>query len=403
MNDYSLKATRLHTRAIHAGEAPDPVTNASSPNIVMSTTYLADTDISFSAEDFGEDTPFVYTRWGNPTIDQLEKKLAALDGTEAALAFASGMAAITALFLHSLKPGDHLIVSDVSYAATAELTNDLIPSLGIEVSRVNLSDLNQVEAAVRNNTRLIYAESPANPIIRLTDIDAISKIAKKHGIKTAVDATFASPIAIRPSEYGADYVIYSLTKYHCGHGDAIGGTILGSKADLAQIKKRIAIRTGGIISPFNAWLILRGIATLPIRMKAHEEGALKVAKFLEGHPKVTQVIYPGLSSHPQHDLAQRQMQNFSGMLTFQVQDGARAARILAKNLGIIHYAVSIGHHRSLIFYIPTNELLRTSFPLNKEQEKSYRAYAGDGIFRFSVGLEDPEDLIQDLMQALSEI
>jgi methionine-gamma-lyase len=392
---------KMRTIAIHAGEFPDPVTKASAPSIVMSTTFIADPNISFSAEDFGDDTPFVYTRWGNPTVEQLEKKLAALEGAEAGLAFASGMAAITALLFYSLSPGDHLIVSDVSYAATAELTNDLIPSLGIEVSRVNLSDLNQVQKAIRSNTKLIYAESPANPIIRLTDIENISRIAHEKGINVAVDATFASPVAYRPLELGADYTIHSLSKYLCGHGDAIGGAILGKKEDISVIKKRIAIRTGGIISPFNAWLILRGVATLPIRMQAHEEGALQVATFLENHPKVTKVIYPGLKSHPQYDLAKRQLHNFSGMLTFQTKDGLKAAKLFSEHLEVIHYAVSLGHHRSLLFYLPTNDLLRTSFPLTPEQELSYREYAGDGIFRFSVGLEDPEDIITDLQQVLS--
>ncbi|HWQ64851.1 MAG TPA: PLP-dependent transferase, partial [Methanospirillum sp.] len=249
--------------------------------------------------------------------------------------------------------------------------------------------------------RLIYAESPANPIVRLTDIENIAELAHKRGIKVAVDATFASPVAYRPLEIGADFVIHSLSKYLCGHGDAIGGAILGKKQDIAAIKKRIAIRTGGIISPFNAWLLIRGIATLPIRMKAHEEGALQVATFLENHPKVTKVIYPGLVSHPQHDLAKKQLQNFSGMLTFQVKDGSRAAKLFSEHLEVIHYAVSLGHHRSLLFYLPTSDLLRTSFPLTPKQEVAYREYAGDGIFRFSVGLEDPEDIIQDLQQVLS--
>ncbi|MDD1694450.1 MAG: PLP-dependent aspartate aminotransferase family protein [Methanoregula sp.] len=393
----------IRTDAIHAGESPDPVTGASAPSIVMSTTFIADAGASFSAEDFGENTPYLYTRWKNPTVDQLEQKLAALEGAEAALAFGSGMAAVTATFLYNLSAGDHLVISDVSYAATAEMTNELLPRFGITVTKVDMSDPENVRAALRPTTRLIYAETPANPILRLTDIAALAPIAREHGARLAVDATFSSPVGIRPLGLGADYVIHSLSKYICGHGDAIGGAVLGQKEDIARIRKEVAIRTGGILSPFNAWLIQRGAATLPLRMKAHEEGAFAVARFLEAHPKVTRVIYPGLPSYPQHALAKRQLRNFSGMVTFQVSDGARAATILADRLTVIHYAVSLGHHRSLIFYLPTQEMLRTSFRLTPEQEQSYRAFAGDGIFRLSVGLEDPADLIADLAYALDGI
>jgi methionine-gamma-lyase len=390
----------VKTLAVHAGEAPDPVTGASAPNIVMSTTYIADPEASFSAEDFGEGTPYIYTRWGNPTIAQLERKLAALEGAEAGLAFASGMSAVSGLLLGTLQQGDHLVLSDVSYAGTAEFAGDFLPRFGIEVTRADFSDLDSVAQAVRPNTRLIYAESPANPIVRLTDLRAVAAIAKAAGVLFAVDSTFATPIATRPIELGADFVVHSLTKYIGGHGDALGGAVLGRAADIGALRKGIGIHGGGTLSPFNAWLILRGAATLPIRMKAHEEGALAVARFLEGHAAVTRVIYPGLPSHPQAELARRQMKNFSGMLTFQVRDGLAAARQLAKRLEVIHYAVSLGHQRSLVFYLSTDDMLRTSFKLSSEGEASYRAFAGSGVFRLSVGLEDPIDLCGDLSQAL---
>jgi len=393
----------IRTTAIHAGESPDPVTGASAPSIVMSTAFVADAGTSFSAEDFGDNTPYLYTRWKNPTVDQLEKKLAALEGAESAIAFGSGMAAVTALLLYTLRAGDHLVISDVSYAATAEMTNVLLPRLGITVTKVDMSDPENVRAAITPATKLVYAESPANPIIRLTDIEAVAKIAHATGAQFAVDATFSSPIGIQPTRRGADFTLHSLTKYICGHGDAIGGAIITSAAHTAAIRKDVAIRTGGILSPFNAWLIQRGAATLPLRMKAHEEGAQAVAEFLESHPKVTRVIYPGLASHPQHDLAQRQLSNYSGMVTFQVKDGGNAAPVLAKRLSVIHYAVSLGHQRSLVFYLPTSEMLRTSFRMTPAQEASYRKYAGDGIFRLSVGLEDPADLIADLSFALDGI
>lgn len=389
------------TRAIHAGEHPDPVTGASAPNLVMSTTFVTEAGASFSAEDFGENTPFIYTRWGNPTIAQLERKLANLEGAEACIAFASGMSAITSLLLQTLKPGDHFIISDVSYAGTAEFARDFLPAHGIEVSRVDLSDPALLEAAIRPNTRLVYAETPANPILKLTDITAIAAVTHRAGAKLAVDSTFATPVATRPIELGADLVVHSLTKYLGGHGDAVGGAVLGRADDLAPLRKGASIHLGGTISPFNAWLIMRGLATLAIRMRAHEEGALAVANALENHPRVKRVIYPGLASHPQAELARWQMNNFSGMLTFQVHgDGEEMARVFSDRLQTVHYAVSLGHHRSLIFYLSTAEMLRTSFPLTSEQETVYRAYAGDGIFRLSIGLEDPGDLIADLSQAL---
>jgi len=391
---------RLRTLCVHGGEAPDPITKAAAPNLVMSTTFIAEPDASFSVEGFEEGENFVYTRWANPTVAQLEKKLNILEGSESCIAFASGMAAVSALLLHSLSAGDHLVISDVAYAATAEMTNDMIPRLGIRVTKVNMSDIGALRSALTPKTKLVYAETPCNPILRLTDIGAVAEIAHRSGARLAVDSTFATPVATQPLSLGADYVIHSLTKYLCGHGDAIGGALLGPTSELAEVRKKTAIRTGGILSPFNAWLIMRGLATLPIRMEAHQQAAMQVASFLQGHPKVTKVIYPGLATHPQHELAKRQMSNFSGMITFQVQNGPGTARVFAERLRIIHYAVSIGHHRSLIFYLPTEDMLETSFRLTPDQQQSYREYAGDGIFRLSVGIENGEDLCEDLNRAL---
>ena len=389
------------TQAIHAGEYPDPFTNASSPNLVMSTTYVATADAEFSVEGMGENDAFLYTRWSNPTVRQLEEKLSVLEGAETAVAFASGMSAVTALLLHQLKAGDHAVISDVAYAALSEITNEMIPGLGIEITKVNTSDAEAVRNAVRANTRLIYIETPCNPLLRLTDIAATAEIAHRAGAKLAVDSTFATPLATRPLALGADFVIHSLTKYLGGHGDALGGAILGRKEDLVSLRKKTAIRLGGSLSPFNAWLILRGRATFPLRMRVHEENALKVARFLEHHPAVRRVIYPGLPSHPQYELAKRQMKNFSGMITFQVENGKERARKFAENLQILHYAVSLGHHRSLIFYLESKSLQETSFRLaTPGQMQSWNDFAGEGIFRLSVGLEDATDLIADLENIL---
>jgi methionine-gamma-lyase len=390
----------LQTLAVHAGEGPDPTTHASAPNLVMSTTFLIDPDVAFSAEELEPDAPFVYTRWANPTVRQLEEKLARLEGAEAGMGFASGMAAIAALFADVLRPGDHLIMSDVAYAGASELVNSIVPRGGVEVSRVDLSDLDALQAALRPATKLVYAETPANPILRLTDIAAAAELTHAAGAKLAVDSTFGTPVATRPVELGADFVLHSLTKYIGGHGDAVGGALFGSEEDLTQVRRGPGVHVGGVMSPFNAWLIMRGAATLPVRMRAHQEGALEVARFLEGHPKVTRVLYPGLPSHPQHGLARRQMDNFAGMVSFCVEDGPGTARLFARDLQTVHYAVSLGHHRSLIVYLPTADLLGTSFRMDAAQEAAYREYAGDGLFRLSVGLEDAADIVADLEQAL---
>ncbi|MFV0313063.1 MAG: trans-sulfuration enzyme family protein [Dysgonomonas sp.] len=400
-SDFLLNAGE-QTKAIHGGEFPDPVTKASSPNLIMSTTFITDADAGFSVEGLDENDSWLYSRWGNPTVHQLEEKLAICEGAETAVAFASGMGAIVALLFHLLKAGDHAIVSDVAYAALAELTNEMIPGLDIEITKVNTSDLKSLKEAVKSNTRLIYIETPCNPLLRLTDIAAVAEIAQEAGAKLAVDSTFATPAATKPLALGTDFVIHSLTKYLGGHGDALGGVILGSKENLVPLRKKTAIRFGGVLSPFNAWLILRGLATFPLRMRVHQENALKIAAYLEKHPKVKRVFYPGLPSHPQYELAKRQMKNFSGIITFQIDNGRSQARKFVERLQIIHYAVSLGHHRSLIFYLDSNELLKTSFKFSTPQQlESWNDFAGDGLFRLSVGLEDAGDLISDLERALA--
>ena len=397
-----MKDKAPRTRAVHAGEAPDPLTGASAPNLVMSTTFTMEEPAGFSINAFEGEIPYIYTRWGNPTIRVLEEKLAALEGTEDCVAFGSGMAASAAVMFESLNSGDHLVISDVNYAGTAELARGTLPKYGIGVSAVDMTDLVALQAAIRPETRLIWLETPANPILRLTDIAAVAAIAKRHGLAVAVDSTLATPIATRPAELGADFVVHSLTKYIGGHGDALGGAVLGSRERLQPLRTHALIYFGGVISPFNAWLIARGTATLPIRMRAHEEGALHLAEFLENHPAVARVNHPGLDSHPQRELAKKQMRNTSGMLSFQVHgDGAALAGRMAKELEVIHYAVSLGHHRSLIYWIDTDAMMKSTFKLSGEQLAHYREYAGDGVFRLSVGLEDANDLCRDLDGVLS--
>ena len=397
-----MEDTGIKTRAVHGGETIDPHTGASAPNLVMSTTFALQEPAGFSIhafEDEGE-LPFIYTRWGNPTVKMLEDKLAALEGAQDCVAFSSGMAATAALLLTVLKSGDHLIVSDVNYAGTAELARTTLPAHGIDTTAVDTSRVEDVAAAIRPETRLIWIETPANPILRLTDIAAIASIAKQHGALLAVDSTFATPVATRPIEHGADFVVHSLTKYIGGHGDALGGAVLGNTEALAPLRNHALVHFGGCISPFNAWLIARGAATLPLRMAAHETGAQAVAIFLEDHPAVLRVNYPGLPTHPQHDLAARQMTNYGGMMSFQAKGGEALARRMAKELDIVHFAVSLGHHRSLIYWIETQAMMDSTFKLTGAQLASYREFAGTGLFRLSVGLEDPQDICRDLAKVL---
>lgn len=391
------------TTAIHAGETPDSKTGASSPNLVMSATYVSEEATGFSASDMNEGSAYRYSRWANPTVGSLQEKIAAMEGTQACLCTASGMAAMSAIFFTVLSAGDHVIVSDVSYAGVAELVRDTLPRFGIEASLVDMSNPFNVAKAMRPNTKLVHCETPANPIIRLSDLTAICKVAKKGGAKVSCDSTFASPIATKPASFGVDYVMHSITKYIGGHGDAVGGAVCGTTEDIAALNLEAGIHHGGVLSPFNAWLIARGAATLPLRMRAHEENAMELATWLEDHPKITRVLYPGLKSHPQHDLAARQMNNYSGMISFQVgseAQGLALAERMTNELKIFHYAVSLGHHRSLIFWMPTSGMMETSFKLEGAQLDSYRNYAGDGIFRVSVGLEDSVDLIRDLDNVL---
>ena len=388
------------TRAVHSGESPDAATGASAPNIVMSSTFVIDEPISFSAQDKPDDAPYVYSRWDNPTVTVLQDKLAALEEAEACRCFASGMAATSALLLSTLSQGDRLVMSDSNYPGTAELARKTLTRLGVDVILADLSDLEEAARAITAGVRLVWAETPANPTLRLTDIRGVAELAHSVGAEFAVDSTFASPVATRPLKLGADYVVHSLTKYCCGHGDAMGGAVLGRRDKLRNVESDGQIYMGGVISPFNAWLINRGLATLPMRMQVHQTNATRVAEFLEGHKKVKKVLYPGLPSHPQFDLAVRQMDNFSGIVSVQIDNGPGLVQRMMSDLKIFHYAVSLGHHRSLIYWLGTDDLMQSSYGLEGRALDAYRVFAGDGVFRISVGLEDPGDLCDDLAQIL---
>ena len=396
-NTANLKPSTI---AVHAGEFVDPVTRASSPNLVMSSTFLHKTITGFSARALEEETGFVYGREGSPTVKQLEDKLAALEGGEAALCFASGLAATHSLIAGRLSSGDHLIMPESNYVGIGELSRDTLPRFGIETSHVDMSDLAAIAAAIKPNTKMIWIETPSNPTMMVTDIAAVATLAHARGVRdVVVDSTFAPPMCTKPLELGADFVMHSLTKYIGGHGDAMGGAIIGRAQDIADLNLEANVHFGGILSPFNAWLIMRGAATLPLRIKAHQEGALYLAQKLEAHPAIKHVFYPGLPSHPQHLIAKRQMKNFSGMLTFQThENGPAVGKRMIEMLQFIHYAVSLGHHRSLVCWIGTDAIDKSSYKHGAEALARYRSYTGDGVFRLSVGIEDGQDLWNDLVQ-----
>ena len=394
---------RPATRALDGGLVPDPVTRAIAPNISMSVNNVfAPGAGTFSAE--GADLtaqPYLYARWTNPTVRDLERRLASLEGGEDALATATGVAAIAAVFLALLQAGDHLILSDVCYAGAYELATRILPGFGIEVTPVNLSDLAALRAAIRPNTRLIHAKSPCNPLLRLTDLAGLAAIAREAGVLTSVDSTLATPVLTRPLSHGIDLVIHSLTKFINGHGDALGGAVIGRSALVSRIRSQSGVYLGASLGAQNAWLILRGIDTLFPRLRTASASALELARWLEGYPGVARVIYPGLESHPQFGLAKRQMDLPGGMLTFQVAEPAAIAVRMAERLRVIHYAFSLGHQRSICVLIPTAEIQASTYQMAGAGLADYRRYAGDGVFRLSVGLEDVADLQDDLARALA--
>ena len=402
-DDIILKNTLGEaTIAIHGAEGERVPGEAVAKPPILATSYFTHPDaIGFSASDLKADAPHFYTRWSNPTLELLERRVALLEGAEAAVSFTSGMAAIVTLFHDRLQAGDHLLLSNVCYAGVSEYAHHTLHRSGIEVSAVDTSRPENVAAAMRPNTRLVHIETPANPILRITDIAAVAKLAHAGGAELSVDSTIATPLATRPLDLGADYVCHSLTKYFCGHGDALGGAIVGRADRMAALRKDGLIHMGGVLSPFAAYLILRGMETMPLRMERHEANARKVAEFLEGHAKVRRVLWPGLRTHPGHEIAARQMRNFSSLLSFSLKaDSAAMARQVAERLQVVSYAVSLGAAKSLCFYISTDDILPSSFPLTGADEHAYREQAGEGVFRLSVGLEDANDIIADLQQAL---
>lgn len=393
----------FETLAIHSGhEPPEPGSGTLIPPLDMSASFaLAEYHPDFFAALRDTDPPpYIYTRWANPTLETLAERLAVLERSEAGLVMASGMAAVSSLVLTLLSAGDHLVATDVCYVGSAQLFTQHLPRFGIDVTLVDTSDVAQVRAALRPNTRLLFAETPANPTLQISDIAALAEVAHGAGIPLAVDSTFAGPALQQPIPLGADYVIHSLTKFLNGHGDALGGVVLGTRDALRRVRQDMLMHLGGVLSPFNAWLILRGLVTLPLRMERHSENGLAVARFLEGHPSVQRVLYPGLASHPQHEVAKRQMRAYGGMVTVQLKGGIGANRKLAERARLFRYATSLGHMHSLLSCYATSTFLDPVTYLSEEQKAHIREWMGTSFVRLSVGLENVNDLIADLDQAL---
>lgn len=382
------------TRAIHAGEESLPKTGPPIPPIYQNSTFRFATADECVGGFTDESADQVYTRWGNPTQSVLEAKIAALEGSEDALVTASGMAAISTTLLALLEQGDHVVAMDSLYSASHNLFNEDLPRMGIETTFVDGTDTSEIEQAIRANTRAIYIESPANPTLNLVDIRACAEIAQIHDIMTIIDNTFASPCGQLPITLGIDVVLHSMTKYLSGNGTVIAGAIAASTRFIRRAKTQVLRNFGGVISPFNAWLTIHGITTLPLRFARHCENAHQVATFLESHPAVEWVRYPGLPSHPQHQLAKRQMQSFGGMIAFELKNGVEGGKQLVNRIQLCSLAVSLGDARTLICHPASTTHLHVSAEVRRQSGIT------DGLVRLSVGLEDAEDIIADLDQAL---
>jgi methionine-gamma-lyase len=395
--EYGFATLCIHGKKHLDKHDPGRPIRAVSTPIFQSSTFAFTSADQGAAVFAGEDDGYVYTRLGNPTQTALETEMAYLEKAEAALALSSGMAAATTAVLTCCQAGDHIVSGDTLYGGTHQLFTQTLPRLGIRVTEVDARDPQNVAAAITRRTRLIYIETPANPTLVLTDIAAVCEIARRKKIPVLVDNTFCTPYFQNPLALGADIVLHSATKYIGGHGDTVAGILAGSSEWILRARMEILRDTGGCISPFNAWLLLRGLKTLPVRMDRHQQNALEVAQFLSYHPKVTQVIYPGLKIHPQHDLARRQQRGFGGMISFLIQGGREAGKIVMDSVELCTLAVSLGDVDTLIEH-PAS-MTHSTYAMNELQAVGI----DPAMIRLSVGLEDIDDIIADLRQAMARV
>ncbi|QQX78839.1 PLP-dependent transferase [Shewanella sp. KX20019] len=387
---------QLATQVIHAGREPNETGALVSP-LCQSATFVFDSAEQGGARFAGEEAGYIYTRLGNPTTAELERKIAALEGSDSAAATASGMAAVSAALLANLQMGDHLVASNAVYGCTFALMNSQLAKFGIEVTLVNFCNLAEIEAAITSNTKVIFCETPVNPHLEVFDLDAIASIAKQHNLVSVVDNTFMTPLLQQPIKHGIDIVIHSATKYLNGHGDVIAGIVCASHEQMDVIKYEVLKDIGAVISPHDAWLILRGLKTLDVRVSRHCDNAEKVAQFLEAHTKVSKVYYPGLRSHSGNEYMGRQMKRAGGVIAFELDADLQDSIAFINHLELFSIAVSLGDAESLIQH-PAS---MTHSPYSEEQ----RARAGitDNLLRISVGLEAVEDIIAALDEALTAL
>ena len=385
----------LATRTVHHPALRLPSLPVATP-LYQSSTFKVEEAATIAQYAQQIQPPAFYTRWGNPTTEVWENLMADLEGGEKCLAFSSGMAAVSTTLLELLEPGDHVVSGSSLYTATTKVFSNDLPKLGIEVDFVDATEPENFARAVRANTRMFYLETPANPTMLLTDLEAVCEISRQHAILTVVDNTFASPFNQRPLAAGADVVVHSATKYLSGHSDVVGGCAVTNAETAARLwDKRTML--GGCIDPFAAWLLLRGMKTLALRMRQHNQNAMAVAQSLQCHPAVKRVFYPGLPSHPEYELAGRQMNGFGGMVAFEVRGGREAGVRAVESTRLALLAVSLGGIETLIEH-PAS---MSHAPLSAEQ--LHRAGIPAGLIRLSVGIEDPEDLIADLSRALGKL
>ena len=379
---------KFDTKVVRSGISPDPTTGAIVPPIYQSATYVL--------EEVGKDKGYDYTRASNPTRAVLENNLADLDGGKHGICFSSGMAAVDSI-MKLFKSGDHIVCSDDVYGGVSRLYNNLLVNYDLTFTYVNSSNPQEVEDAIQDNTKLIWIETPTNPLLKVTDLDVVGKIAKKHGILYGVDSTFSTPALLRPLEFGADITMHSTTKYLSGHNQIIGGVLITNDNELSEKFKFIQKTVGAVSSPFDCWLTLLGIKTLSLRMSRHCENAQTIAEFLEAHSKIDRVTYPGLPSHPQYAIAKDQMDGFSGMISMELKGGIPAGINLMNSLELCSLAESLGAVETMI----THPATMTHADVPKD-ERLARGLT-DGLVRLSVGIEDKEDIIADLNQALDKI
>lgn len=393
---YVSREPGLQTIAIHAGSQADPQTGSLTTPIYQSSTFLFPSAEAGANRFAGEDNGYIYTRLGNPTLTVLEQKIAALERAEASLCFASGMAAVSAVLLGLLRSGDHILCSKGLYGCTYGLLTMLQEQFQIEHTLADLGDEATMIAGIRPSTRMIYVETPINPTMELVDLALLARVAKAHGLITVVDNTFLSPYLQRPLEHGCDLVLHSATKYIGGHGDVIAGVVAGSSQMIERLRKTALKDIGAVLSPFDAYLLIRGLKTLGIRMQRHCENALAIAHFLSSHPHVQTVYYPGLPAFPQYELARRQMDGFGGLLSFELKGGLAAGKRMMNSLQLCKLAVSLGDVETLIQH-PAS-MTHAVVPAEKRRQMGIT----DGLIRLSVGIEDVQDIIADLKQALEK-